>query len=118
MTDSYPQGPDIGPEVLADRINYNANREPPVDSPVVLAHVIAEAIQGLIENTHHHQWDILGVYVPQPNRPIHPRLIGTEQITLVLMRCQECNWVQTIELDGIWTAEQVQGSKQPAQASR
>ena len=71
------------------------------------ADILAQIIWRLTEEAHQHRWDILGVYIPPATRPIHPRLLGTETITLVLLRCQECNWLQTIELDGHWTEEQI-----------
>jgi len=79
--------------------------DPPADSPVVLAHIIAEAIRDLTENTHIHTWDILGVQNP-PKRPIHPRNT-VWPTTIILIRCRECNLPQTEELDGTWTEEQV-----------
>ena len=81
--------------------------DPPVDSPVVFAHVVAEAIRELIEESHLHEWDILGVYTP-PSRPvIHPLMAGSVPTTFVLIRCGYCNLPQSIELEGDWTEEQV-----------
>jgi len=77
---------------------------PPGD-PLVLAHFIAEAIRDLAEDIHVHRWDILDRWIPS-GRPVHPRThMGL--ITFVLVRCQECNLPQSVELDGDWTLEQI-----------
>jgi len=79
----------------------------PLDSPIVFAHVIAEAIRELIEESHLHEWEILGVYNP-PSRPvIHPLAPMAVPSTFVLIRCGYCNLPQSIELEGVWTEEQV-----------
>jgi hypothetical protein len=56
------------------------------------------------EVEHVHIWDILDVWSPPEVH--HPRL-GTERVTHVLIRCKTCNLPQTIELDGVWTLEQL-----------
>jgi hypothetical protein len=54
---------------------------------------------------HVHIWDILDVWLPK-NVVYHPQLRQVE-ITTVLIRCRECNLPKTIELQGIWTLEQI-----------
>lgn len=78
----------------------------PPDSPVVLAHVIAEAIRELTENQHVHRWDILDVW-KRPG-PAHPRVMTPE--TIVLIRCQECNIPETTSLDGSWNLDQLRAN--------
>jgi len=65
--------------------------DPPADSPVVLAHVIAEAVRDIAETLHIHRYDILGVYEPPPVRPVlHPLVPVPVQTTVALLRCREC----------------------------
>jgi len=80
--------------------------DPPADSPVVFAHVIAEAIRDLMEN-HIHRYDILDVYKPPAPARIHPLMPAPVPVTIVLLRCQECVMPDTISLQGEWTLEQV-----------
>jgi hypothetical protein len=54
---------------------------------------------------HVHIWDILDVQIPDKTL-YHPRLNQTA-ITVVLIRCKECDLPQTIELQGTWTLEQI-----------
>lgn len=71
----------------------------------------AEVIRYLHANTqilsaaHVHNWDILGVK-PETPRNIHPR-DTRGAYTIVLVRCKECNWPETTELDGLWTKDQI-----------
>jgi hypothetical protein len=54
---------------------------------------------------HVHVWDILEAQNQAPQM-LHPRLANSP-ITLVLVRCKECNLPQTVELPGTWTLEQI-----------
>ena len=60
-----------------------------------------------VTKPHLHVWDILGVWNSiEPARPAHPRN-PPDRTTQVLIRCQECNFPQTVELEGIWTEAQL-----------
>lgn len=65
-----------------------------------------------VTKPHLHVWDILGVRnPPAPRVPVHPRMTDyPTHITIVLIRCQECNFPQTIELDGLWTESQIKAN--------
>ena len=67
-------------------------------------------------STHEHDWDIVGTWQPEVQRPIHPRMQGTVPETYVLIVCKICHLPQTIELAGKWTTEQVRDktSEKPA----
>jgi hypothetical protein len=83
----------------------------PPASPVVLAHLIAEALRELAENYHDHRWDIIGVAYPKGlERPRHPRLGFTGEITRALLKCQVCGILEVLELGGNWTPEQIMGT--------
>jgi hypothetical protein len=99
--------------LIVRNIHTNSIPEPPAESPVVLAHVIAEAIRDLAENSHQHRFAILGVWNPPPPRqPIHPRMAAEfhANITIIAVRCQECGLPLSVTLDGIWTLEQITAS--------
>jgi hypothetical protein len=80
----------------------------PADSPVVLAHLIAEAINQLILSGHDCVYDIVGVTYrgPEPGRPRHPRLAAPE-VTRVLLRCQICHDLVVRDLDGRWSPHEI-----------
>jgi hypothetical protein len=58
-------------------------------------------------STHEHDWDVVDTWRPETQRPIHPRMQGAIPSTYVLIVCKICHLPQTIELEGIWTTEQV-----------
>lgn len=64
---------------------------------------------------HQHDWDVVDTWRPE-NRQIHPRMQGSVPSTFVLIICKICHLPSTIELEGIWTTEQVRGqaSEKPA----
>lgn len=90
------------PPVGRPDMPLHSEPEIPENSPIVLAHVIAEALRELANNYHEHRWDILEV--TQPESP-HPRIRSLE--TIVLLRCQQCNLPETMTLDGLWTLDQI-----------
>ena len=59
--------------------------------------------------THQHEWDVVDTWRPEQRQPIHPRMQGTVPSTFVLVICKLCHLPETIELEGIWTTEQVRG---------
>jgi hypothetical protein len=61
-------------------------------------------LKGVVSE-HVHIWGILDVW-QQPERQYHPQ-IRPRDITVVLIRCKDCNFPQTIELQGTWTLEQL-----------
>lgn len=65
---------------------------------------------------HQHEWDVVDTWRPEVQRPIHPRMQGSVPSTFVLIICKICHIPSTIELEGIWTTEQVRGqaSEKPA----
>lgn len=102
---------------MDDELTENKPAEETADDPVMaLAHVIAVAFQELVGEAHQHQWDFMGIWNPE-GRPVHPRLLGNQATTVVLMHCKTCNWPETIELHGIWTIEQVRGQATEKPAS-
>jgi hypothetical protein len=88
-----------------------AHNEPetPHDSPVVLAHVIAEAIRDIAVPQHEHVWRLRGVYYPPAPRVIHPLVQVQIDTTVVLVRCKVCKVPETIQLTGHWTEDQIRG---------
>lgn len=62
-------------------------------------------VNGLSDKYHVHRWDILGVK-PEASAAIHPRM-NFRPFTVVLVRCRECGWPETTELDGLWTEAQI-----------
>lgn len=68
---------------------------------------------------HQHDWDVIDTWRPE-NKQIHPRMQGNIPSTFVLVICKTCHIPSTIELEGIWTTEQVRGhaSDQPSQDSQ
>jgi hypothetical protein len=84
--------------------------QPPADSPVVLAHVIAEAIRDIAANGHDCLYDIIGVSYPEPvgEPSVHPRLrTRPPNETLVLIRCRICNMPEVQVISGHWTESQI-----------
>jgi hypothetical protein len=53
---------------------------------------------------HVHMWEILERW--SPSEVPHPRL-QAGRVTYVLIRCKACDLPQTVELDGVWTLEQL-----------
>jgi hypothetical protein len=94
-------------------LEHMRHEETLVDSTVAMAHVVAEAIREVAAEAHQHHWDILGIWKPG-GQPVHPRLLTSQIITVVLVRCQKCNLPQTIELAGIWTIEQIRDQAKTA----
>jgi hypothetical protein len=58
-------------------------------------------------SSHTHNWEISGIDHPQLRGPVNPRAAGQATETIVLLRCSECNWVQTTILEGLWTLSQL-----------
>ena len=58
-----------------------------------------------VTRPHTHRWDILGVK-PESQPAIHPRM-NFRPFTVVLVRCLDCGWPETTELDGLWTEAQI-----------
>jgi len=99
----YPDSLDTGSEQ-----HTNGEPETPHDSPVVLAHVIAEAIRDLAEGMplHEHEWDILDVQdAPKPAvlLPMQKDIAST----YALVRCKHCGIPDTLTLAGTWTLDQL-----------
>jgi hypothetical protein len=57
------------------------------------------------QTDHVHTWDILDVW-RQSERQYHPQ-IQPRPITVVLVKCKTCELPQTIELQGVWSLEQL-----------
>jgi hypothetical protein len=64
-----------------------------------------EPIKHPDQTNHVHVWTILDVWRPA-TEAYHPRLIQSN-ITVVLVKCKTCELPQTIELQGVWTLEQI-----------
>jgi hypothetical protein len=92
--------------------------DPPADSPVVLAHIVAEAILEAIGKVHDCEWTILAIaYLKpaSPGRPAHSRIgRAPEGLTRVLYRCQKCRVLYVQELPGQWEAGTLVGEEPPA----
>ena len=58
---------------------------------------------------HVHKWEILDVWHPNQSMT-HPR-VAFHATTHVLVRCTECNFPNTVELQGQWTLEQIRKAK-------
>jgi hypothetical protein len=91
-----------------DEVHTNGEPETPYDAPVVLAHVIAEAIRDIAVPQHEHKWRFRGVWYPPPGIA-HP-LVQSQAFTVVLVRCRICKVPEAITLTGKWTAEQIRGT--------
>jgi hypothetical protein len=102
-----PEYRDLTPHDILARMKAIEDDELSEEEEPNPADILAAIIWRLTEESHHHVWDILGVSTPPVNQKIHPRMAQSLAITLVLVRCQECNFPATIELDGTWTEEQV-----------
>lgn len=69
---------------------------------------------------HFHRWEIMGIWRPDvtrpSGRPVHPRMAEVAEaerpITIALLKCRECDWPETVVLDGAWTLAQVKGETQ------
>jgi len=100
------------PEEHPDHSRPATGQEPatPVDSTVVIAHVIAEAIRE--GSSHDHVWTIIAVSEPEgTHRPIHPRLEVAPGITRVLLKCDICHIPEVQHLAGHWTRDQILGER-------
>ena len=95
----YPDSLDTGSEQ-----HTNGEPETPHDSPVVLAHVIAEAVRDLAAGMpqHEHAWDILDVQAP-PEPAVRMPMVSPLAATYVLVRCVSCGLPDTLTLAGMWT---------------
>ena len=72
---------------------------------------LEEYLRRLLDNmlgTHDHEWDVVDVWRPEGNQPVHPR-VSTLPTTFALVTCKICHLPETTELEGIWTLEQVRG---------
>jgi hypothetical protein len=58
---------------------------------------------------HQHEWNPVDVFSVRNSKPAHPRMAQDTPSTIVLLVCESCRYPQTIELDGVWTIEQVRG---------
>jgi len=66
------------------------------------------AIRGaLAAPQHEHSWQAVDVWRDR-QQPPHPRHMPIPS-TFALLVCRNCNLPQAIELEGIWTIEQVRG---------
>jgi hypothetical protein len=61
-------------------------------------------LQPPAELAHVHGWGIIDVW--HPPKVMHPQLHPSD-ITIALVRCKTCDMPMTIELDGVWTLEQL-----------
>lgn len=76
-----------------------------------------DSLKRMLSSTaHEHIWEIVDTWKLTVPRPAHPRMQGSVPQTYVLIICSGCHLPQTIELEGIWTTEQVrsQASEKPA----
>jgi hypothetical protein len=71
---------------------------------------IEQELQEAAQEAHVHQWAIMGVWNPPIRTPIHPRLAVDMPYTVVLLKCRECEWPETTQLEGVWTEDQVRGA--------
>ena len=93
---------------MTDDTHTNEVPDAPHDSPVVLAHVIAEAVRDLAAGmpVHEHAWDILDVQ-EAPRPPVLLPMQATVTSTYVLLRCVSCGLPDALTLPGSWTLAQV-----------
>lgn len=68
-----------------------------------------EKIHYLFDSRHEHDWDLVDVWHPT-GQPIHPRDRVSMPFTIVLIICRQCHYPQTMELDGVWTIEQLRST--------
>jgi hypothetical protein len=92
--------------------------DPPADSAIVLAHIVAEALHEIAGKVHDCRWTILAIaYLKpsEPRRPPHSRIgRAPEGVTRVLYRCAECRVLYVQELPGQWSAETLVSEEPPA----
>lgn len=68
------------------------------------------AIRDRFVSGHEHAWEPVDVWRPSSEgRPRHPMDRMATPITIVLIVCKGCRVPQTMELEGVWTIEQVRG---------
>src|SRR6516225_6700453 len=86
---------------MTDDTHTNEVPDAPHDSPVVLAHVIAEAVRDLAAGmpVHEHAWDILDVQ-EAPRPPVLLPMQATVTSTYVLLRCVSCGLPDALTLPG------------------
>jgi len=82
----------------------------PPPPPNVLATALFEAFQRVIESAHDHSWKIIGFHHEQIGFE-HPRQPSTK-ITVLLIRCFRCGDIQTTNLSGHWTLEEILRTKE------
>lgn len=82
----------------------------PPPAPSVLAAALFEAFQQVVESAHDHNWKILSFHNEQIGFE-HPRQPSTK-ITVLLIRCFECGDIQTTNLSGFWTLEEILRTKE------
>lgn len=77
----------------------------PPPPPSELAMALFDAFQMVVESAHDHHWKILGIKHEQIGYE-HPRQ-PPSKLTAILLRCFDCGDIQTTNLHGHWTLEEI-----------
>jgi hypothetical protein len=104
------------PGCMWDIAHYTENDPEPPDSPVALAHVIAEAIRDLAGTMqeHEHHWDILSAQAP-PKPEVRLPMVSPIAATYVLVRCTLCGYPDGLTIAGTWELADLRAGGQDRQ---
>jgi len=90
---------------ILEQIDEAGTLQTPPPSPSELALALFEAFQQVVESAHEHDWKILS-YKHETVGFEHPRQPRTN-LTVLLIRCFDCGDIQTTNLSGHWTLEEI-----------